>query len=100
MKCCQDSLVLLIPNLLLSTIEFIKIPNLSRGYDPEWNTNGLLQRAAKHLLDWTLKQNVKGLKAEIFDEKDLTPMLFVEIDGSSPDSETVLFYGKISLVTK
>jgi hypothetical protein len=25
-----------------SLIDYIKIPNMSRAFDPEWNTNGLL----------------------------------------------------------
>jgi hypothetical protein len=33
-------------SLIPSLVEFIKIPNLSRGFDPEWATNGLLEKAA------------------------------------------------------
>ena len=31
---------------LPSIMEYIKIPNLSRNFDPEWATNGLLEKAA------------------------------------------------------
>jgi len=27
-------------------MEYIKIPNLSRAFDPEWQSNGLLEKAA------------------------------------------------------
>lgn len=33
-------------SVIPSLVEFIKIPNLSRGFDPEWATNGLLEKAA------------------------------------------------------
>ncbi len=29
-----------------SLMEYIKIPNLSRNFDPDWQTNGLLEKAA------------------------------------------------------
>ncbi len=31
---------------LPSLMEYIKIPNLSRNFDPDWQTNGLLEKAA------------------------------------------------------
>lgn len=48
-------------NAIPAISEYIKIPNLSRSYDPEWNTNGLLEKAAHFIKDWVLKQNVKNL---------------------------------------
>lgn len=33
-------------------MQYIKIPNLSRTFDPEWNTNGRLLEAAKHIKSW------------------------------------------------
>lgn len=36
--------------------EFVRIPNLSKNFDKEWNTNGLLEKAAHFLLEWAKKQ--------------------------------------------
>lgn len=33
-------------------MDYIRIPNLSRNYDKEWNTNGLLEKAAIFIKDW------------------------------------------------
>tara|TARA_B110000503_G_scaffold123286_1_gene188747 strand:+ start:53 stop:163 length:111 start_codon:yes stop_codon:yes gene_type:complete len=33
-------------------MDYVRIPNLSRHYDPEWNTNGLLEKAAHFIKDW------------------------------------------------
>lgn len=79
--------------LLYFPIEYVKIPNLSRNFDPEWNTNGKLEQTAEFLLDWAKKQGLKGATFEIIQEKGRTPLIFIEVEGTSKDSDTVLLYG-------
>jgi acetylornithine deacetylase/succinyl-diaminopimelate desuccinylase-like protein len=76
-----------LPNLS----EYIKIDNLSPFYDPEWNTNGKQDNAAKFCLDWVLRQNIKGLKGEIIKEADKTPLIFIEIDAHGSDKNYLLY---------
>lgn len=73
--------------------EYITIPNQSHGFDPEWNTNGLLEKAANLLLDWAKKQPIKGAKFELIKDADKSPLIVIEVDGTTDDTETVLFYG-------
>ena len=40
------------------------------------------REAAKHILDWALSQGVEGMKGEIIKEKDLTPIVFIEIEAT------------------
>mmetsp|Transcript_21374 Transcript_21374/g.24838 ORF Transcript_21374/g.24838 Transcript_21374/m.24838 type:complete len:483 (+) Transcript_21374:30-1478(+) len=80
-------------SILPALQDYIRIPNLSRNYDPEWSTNGKLEECAEFLLEWAKKQNLKGSKAEIIKEKGRTPLIFIEVDGTSKDAETVLLYG-------
>jgi len=40
-------------SVIPSLCDFVRIPNLSRAFDPEYATNGLLQKAGKHLQQWT-----------------------------------------------
>jgi hypothetical protein len=49
-------------SVIPSLSEFIKIPNLSRAFDPEWATNGLLEKAAEHIKSWVEALGIKGLK--------------------------------------
>lgn len=49
-------------SMIPSLVEFVKIPNLSRGYDPEWETNGLLEKAAGHIKAWVEGLGINGLK--------------------------------------
>lgn len=70
---------------------------MSKGfYTPEeWKSFGWdkLMEAANHVHSWITNAGIKGLKAEIISNKseDLTPIIFVEIDGDLP--ETYFFYG-------
>ncbi len=73
--------------------EYIKIDNLSKNYDPEWNTNGKLEKACKHLLDWSLAQGVKGLTGEVYKEEGRSPMLVLEIPANCDSKKTLLLYG-------
>lgn len=81
---------------LPSLIEFIKIPNLSPAYDPNWKTNGLLKNAAEHLLKFAEDQKINGLKTALFGDVDSTPLLFITIDASEKsDQKSVLMYGHL-----
>lgn len=73
--------------------EYIRIPNLSRAFDPDWATNGLFEKAADHLLKWATSQNVKGLKLEIIKEAGHSPVIFGEITATADKTGTLLFYG-------
>ena len=35
--------------------DFIRIPNLSKSFDTKWNENGLLMKAANHVISWIEK---------------------------------------------
>jgi acetylornithine deacetylase/succinyl-diaminopimelate desuccinylase-like protein len=72
---------------------YIEIPNQSPHYDPEWATNGLIEKAMNLLIEWMKKQPVKGLKFELLEEKGRTPFLIVEVDGTTPTEKTLFMYG-------
>jgi hypothetical protein len=42
--------------------EFIRIPNLSRCFDKDYKTNGLLEKAGRHIQSWVEGLQLKGLK--------------------------------------
>ena len=79
-------------NILPGLQDFVRIDNLSPDFDPEWETNLKLDKAGNHLVDWAMKQGVKGMKAELYKEKGRTPLVFIEIDPQGID-KTVLLYG-------
>jgi len=81
--------------VLPTFMDFIKIPNLSPNFDPNWNTNGFEGKAVELLRNWIDVQNIKGLKTnQIIKEKDRTSLLFVEIDKfNTESSKSILLYG-------
>ena len=73
--------------------DYIRIPNCSPAFDPEWETHGHMQRAAEMLDAWCERSTVAGLTHEIVTLPGRTPLLLVEVPATAPDSGTVLLYG-------
>ena len=71
--------------------EYVRIPNKSPAFDPEWAANGYMDRAAELLRNWIRAQPVRGLSCEIVRASGRTPLLYAEIAGDTP--ETILLYG-------
>eukprot|EP01089_Gocevia_fonbrunei_P022580 TRINITY_DN9177_c0_g1_i1.p1 TRINITY_DN9177_c0_g1~~TRINITY_DN9177_c0_g1_i1.p1 ORF type:complete len:480 (+),score=141.81 TRINITY_DN9177_c0_g1_i1:32-1471(+) len=76
--------------------EYISIPNQSPDYDPEWETNGLLDQAVTLLVDWVKAQNVENLELEIVKEPGRTPVIFMTVPAKNVTStDSVLLYGHL-----
>eukprot|EP00040_Diaphanoeca_grandis_P001398 m.18406 g.18406 ORF g.18406 m.18406 type:complete len:503 (+) comp11995_c0_seq1:45-1553(+) len=75
--------------------EYITIPNQSPLFDPEWQTNGLLDQATKLFVDWAKAQNVPGLSIQVCQIKDRTPLIFMVCEPTEEGSGTVLLYGHL-----
>ena len=73
--------------------EYIRIPNKSVHFDPQWEQHGHMQRAAELMKAWCEKNALPGMKIEIVRLKGLTPLLFIEVPGTAPGNDCVLLYG-------
>jgi acetylornithine deacetylase/succinyl-diaminopimelate desuccinylase-like protein len=71
--------------------EYIRIPNESPAFDPSWEQNGHVQRAAELMLGWVESLAAPGVEAKLLRLEGRTPVLWIEIEGSSDDR--VLMYG-------
>jgi acetylornithine deacetylase/succinyl-diaminopimelate desuccinylase-like protein len=71
--------------------EYIRIPNKSPLFDPEWQAHGHMDRAAELMAAWCREQPVAGLRVEIIRAANRTPVLLCEMPGTGPG--TVLLYG-------
>jgi acetylornithine deacetylase/succinyl-diaminopimelate desuccinylase-like protein len=78
-------------SIIPTLFDFVRIPNKSPLFDPEWEVHGYMEKAALLLADWCKRQPIKGLAVEIARLPGRTPLLFIEIPGSLND--TVLMYG-------
>ena len=71
--------------------EYIKIPNKSPGFDPDWEKHGHMETAVQLLEAWSKQQPIEGMTVEIVRIEGRTPILFIDIPGASDD--VVLLYG-------
>jgi len=78
-------------SIIPALCEYIRVPNKSPMFDPDWETSGHMDKAVTMLESWCREQPLKGLKAEVIRLEGRTPILFMDIPGDSDD--VVLLYG-------
>ncbi len=71
--------------------EYIKIPNKSPMFDPQWEQHGYMEQAVAMLEAWSSKQPIRDMQVEIVRIEGRTPVLFIDIPGASDD--VVVLYG-------
>ncbi len=71
--------------------EYIRIPNKSPHFDPDWEQHGHMEKAVQMLEAWCKTQPIEGMTVEIVRIEGRTPVLFIDIPGQS--DEVVLLYG-------
>lgn len=81
-------------NTLPALKNFIRIPNLSPGFDPNWKTNGLLDKAANLIVSFAKSLQLKNAEVDFIKDKGYSPLVFIDIPSTRPnDTRTILFYG-------
>jgi len=71
--------------------EYIKVPNKSPMFDPDWEQHGHMETAVAMLETWCRTQPIKNIAIEVVRIEGRTPILFIDIPGDSDD--IVLLYG-------
>jgi acetylornithine deacetylase/succinyl-diaminopimelate desuccinylase-like protein len=72
---------------------YIRIPNKSPHFDPEWEQKGHMRAAVQLMADWCRAQAVPGMRVQIRQLPGKTPLLLVDVPGELPDC--VLLYGHL-----
>jgi acetylornithine deacetylase/succinyl-diaminopimelate desuccinylase-like protein len=80
-------------SIIPKLVEYIRIPNRSPLYDPEWRSRGFMDQAVELIGDWCAAQPIPGLRVETVRLEGRTPVIFMEIPGDSEDC--VLLYGHL-----
>lgn len=75
--------------------DYIRIPNKSPHFDPQWEAHGHMDRAVELFEAWARKKiaSFEGATLEIVRLKGRTPLIFMEIPGETKG--TVLLYGHL-----
>ena len=80
-------------SVIPSLERYIRIPNQSPLFDPNWRRNGHMHQAVALARAWVEQQQIPGSRIEVFEISDRTPLLFIEVDGDP--SSTILMYGHL-----
>jgi acetylornithine deacetylase/succinyl-diaminopimelate desuccinylase-like protein len=80
-------------SILDRLIAYVRIPNKSPMFDPQWESNGHMEAAVQLMADWCRAQPVPGMRVEIRRLPGKTPVLLVDVPGELPGS--VLLYGHL-----
>jgi len=79
--------------------DYIRIPNKSPSFDPDWEEHGYMEQAVAMFAAWAegkLKA-FPGAALEVVRAKGRTPLILIEIPATAPDKNggTVLMYGHL-----
>jgi acetylornithine deacetylase/succinyl-diaminopimelate desuccinylase-like protein len=73
--------------------EYVRIPNKSPAFDPEWEQHGFMEQAARLLERWCVQFGLPGMRTEVVRLPGRTPTLLVEVAAAPGVDGTVLLYG-------
>jgi acetylornithine deacetylase/succinyl-diaminopimelate desuccinylase-like protein len=75
--------------------DYIRIPNKSPAFDPDWQKNGYIDKVVQQFVDWSEKQNIKNMALEVVRLPERTPLVYIDIAGEANCEEIVLLYGHL-----
>ncbi|KTC66016.1 succinyl-diaminopimelate desuccinylase (plasmid) [Legionella adelaidensis] len=79
--------------ILPTLVEYIKIPNKSPLFDPDWQKNGYMEKAVALIVNWCKSHSPKKMNLEILRLKNRTPVILIDIPGEA--NKEVLLYGHL-----
>ena len=81
-----------LPNLM----NFIRIPNTSPEFDPDWDKNNLLLKASKLIITFIKTLQLKNTEITLLKDENHTPFILTETKSSKEkEKNTILFYAHI-----
>jgi len=78
-------------SILPQLCDYIRVPNKSPAFDPQWQQHGYMDKAVDMFADWCRRQPIDGISVDVVRIDGRTPLLYIEVPGDSDD--TVLLYG-------
>jgi acetylornithine deacetylase/succinyl-diaminopimelate desuccinylase-like protein len=77
--------------------DFIRIPNVSPAFDPDWADHGHMDRAVALVRDWCAAHAPAGATVEVHELAGRTPVVLVAPPppAGAPTTGTVLLYGHL-----
>ena len=74
-------------------VDYIKIPNKSPSFDPDWEKHGHMDKVLNLAADWTEKHKPDGSEIIIKKSPGRTPLLLLDVPGTREGN--ILMYGHL-----
>jgi acetylornithine deacetylase/succinyl-diaminopimelate desuccinylase-like protein len=74
-------------------VEYVRIPNQSPQFDPQWERNGHMEAAVQLMADWCRAQPLPGARVEVRRLRGRTPLLLIDVPGEL--AGCTLLYGHL-----
>jgi acetylornithine deacetylase/succinyl-diaminopimelate desuccinylase-like protein len=74
-------------------VEYVRIPNKSPAFDPEWAAHGYMEDAVQLIESWLRRHAPADATLEVVRLDGRTPLIFMEIPGET--DRTVVLYGHL-----
>jgi acetylornithine deacetylase/succinyl-diaminopimelate desuccinylase-like protein len=78
--------------ILPALVDYVRIPNKSPAFDPDWEANGYMDQAVEMFAAWAQHASLASLTTKIVRLPGRTPVIFAEVPATGGDN-TVLLYG-------
>ncbi|MBI1364461.1 MAG: M20/M25/M40 family metallo-hydrolase [Alphaproteobacteria bacterium] len=81
--------------IIPTLVEYIRIPNKSPAFDPDWAKHGHMKSAVALFESWAKEKlaAAKGASVEVIESEGRTPLIFIDIPGATDD--TAVLYGHL-----
>jgi len=80
-------------SILARLHDYVRIPNKSPMFDPQWEEHGYMEAAVRLMHDWCKEQPIPGMSISVRRLPGKTPLLFIDIPGELPGC--ALLYGHL-----
>jgi acetylornithine deacetylase/succinyl-diaminopimelate desuccinylase-like protein len=80
-------------DVLPTITDYIRIPNRSPAFDPQWAENGHMARAVELISGWMRARPIVGLQVSVEQLEGRTPVILAEAPGTADG--TVVLYGHL-----
>ena len=80
-------------SIIPSLVEYIRIPNQSPHFDPDWEANGHMQRAMTLISDWCRDHMPEDASLEVLQLPGRTPLMLIDVPAQGGSEGTLLLYG-------
>ena len=83
-------------SIVPTLIDYIRIPNKSPTFDPQWKANGHMDRAVALLAGWARAHLPEGATLEVVQLEKRTPLILIDVPATGGKAgDTVLLYGHL-----